>query len=33
MLSAERLVPQTKSSGPKDLDLEFALPMFFILRS
>ena len=30
MLSAERLVPQTQSSGPKDLRLEFALPMFFI---
>ena len=30
MLSAERLVPQTKSSGPKDLGLRFAIPMFFI---
>jgi pimeloyl-ACP methyl ester carboxylesterase len=30
MLSAERLVSQTKSSGPKDLGLRFAIPMFFI---
>lgn len=30
MLSAERLVPQTKSSGPKDLGLEFSIPVFFI---
>jgi len=30
MLSGERLVPQTKSSGPKDLGLEFSIPMFFI---
>jgi pimeloyl-ACP methyl ester carboxylesterase len=30
ILSAERLVPQTKSSGPKELGLEFSLPMFFI---
>ena len=30
MLSAERLVPQTKSSGPKELGLEFSIPMFFI---
>jgi pimeloyl-ACP methyl ester carboxylesterase len=29
-LSAERLVSQTKSSGPKDLGLEFSIPMFFI---
>ena len=29
-LSAERLVPQTKSSGPKELGLEFSIPMFFI---
>jgi pimeloyl-ACP methyl ester carboxylesterase len=30
MLSAEQLVPQTKSSGPKELGLEFTIPMFFI---
>ena len=30
MLSAEQLVPQTKSSGPKELGLEFATPIFFI---
>jgi pimeloyl-ACP methyl ester carboxylesterase len=30
MLSAERLVPQTKSSGPKELGLEFSIPVFFI---
>ena len=30
MLSGERLVPETKSSGPKDLGLEFSIPMFFI---
>jgi pimeloyl-ACP methyl ester carboxylesterase len=30
MLSAEQLVPQTKSSGPKELGLEFSIPMFFI---
>jgi pimeloyl-ACP methyl ester carboxylesterase len=30
VLSAERLVPQTKSSGPKELGLEFSIPMFFI---
>ena len=29
-LSAERLVPQTSSIGPKDLGLEFSIPMFFI---
>jgi len=29
VLSAERLVPQTKSSGPKDLGLKFSVPMFF----
>jgi len=29
-LSAERLVPQTRSSGPKELGLEFRIPMFFI---
>jgi pimeloyl-ACP methyl ester carboxylesterase len=29
-LSAERLVPQTRSSGPKELGLEFSIPMFFI---
>jgi pimeloyl-ACP methyl ester carboxylesterase len=29
ILSAERLVPQTKSMGPKELGLEFAIPMFF----
>src|SRR5215472_381401 len=28
ILSAERLVPQTKSSGPKELGLEFSIPMF-----
>ena len=28
ILSAERLVPQTKSMGPKDLGLEFSIPMF-----
>ena len=27
-LSGERLVPQTKSSGPKELGLEFSIPMF-----
>jgi pimeloyl-ACP methyl ester carboxylesterase len=30
ILSAEQLVPQTKSSGPKELGLEFSIPMFFI---
>ena len=30
VLSAERLVPQTKSSAPKELGLEFSIPMFFI---
>jgi pimeloyl-ACP methyl ester carboxylesterase len=29
-LSGERLVPQTKSLGPKDLGLEFSIPMVFI---
>jgi pimeloyl-ACP methyl ester carboxylesterase len=29
MFSAERLVPQTKASGPKELGLKFAVPMFF----
>ncbi|HEY1937692.1 MAG TPA: alpha/beta hydrolase [Candidatus Angelobacter sp.] len=28
-LSAEQLVPQTKSSGPKELGLKFSVPMFF----
>lgn len=28
ILSADRLVPQTRSMGPKDLGLEFNLPMF-----
>ena len=28
MLSADRLVPQTKSIGPADLGLEFSMPMF-----
>jgi pimeloyl-ACP methyl ester carboxylesterase len=28
VFSAERLVPQTKSLGPKELGLEFAIPMF-----
>jgi pimeloyl-ACP methyl ester carboxylesterase len=30
MLSAERLVPQTNSSGPKELGLEFSIPIFVI---
>jgi pimeloyl-ACP methyl ester carboxylesterase len=30
VLSAERLVPETKSMGPKELGLEFSIPMFFI---
>jgi len=30
MLSGEQLVPQTKSSGPKDFGLEFSIPMFVI---
>lgn len=30
ILSAERLVPQTKSLGPQDLGLEFGVPIFFI---
>jgi pimeloyl-ACP methyl ester carboxylesterase len=29
VLSAERLVPQTSSSGPKDLGLKFSVPIFF----
>ena len=29
MLSGERLVPQTTSLEPKDLGLDFAIPMFF----
>jgi pimeloyl-ACP methyl ester carboxylesterase len=29
VLSAERLVPQTRSSGPKELGLKFSIPMFF----
>jgi pimeloyl-ACP methyl ester carboxylesterase len=29
VLSAERLVPQTKSSGPKELGLKVSIPMFF----
>jgi pimeloyl-ACP methyl ester carboxylesterase len=29
-LSAERLVPQTMSTGPKELGLEFSIPMFVI---
>jgi pimeloyl-ACP methyl ester carboxylesterase len=29
MLSGQRLVPQTKSKGPKELGLEFAIPVFF----
>jgi pimeloyl-ACP methyl ester carboxylesterase len=28
-LSAERLVPQTRSSRPKELGLKFSIPMFF----
>jgi pimeloyl-ACP methyl ester carboxylesterase len=28
-LSAEQLVPQTKSKGPKELGLKFSIPMFF----
>jgi pimeloyl-ACP methyl ester carboxylesterase len=30
MLSGERLVPQTRSKGPKELGLEFGIPVFFI---
>jgi len=30
ILSAEQLVPRTNSSGPKELGLEFSIPMFFI---
>jgi pimeloyl-ACP methyl ester carboxylesterase len=30
MLSAERLIPQTKSMGPKELGLEFAIPVYFL---
>jgi pimeloyl-ACP methyl ester carboxylesterase len=30
MFSGEHLVRQTKSSGPKELGLEFSIPMFFI---
>jgi pimeloyl-ACP methyl ester carboxylesterase len=30
ILSAEQLVRQTKSRGPKELGLEFSIPMFFI---
>jgi pimeloyl-ACP methyl ester carboxylesterase len=30
MLSGEQLVPQTESSGPKELGLEFSIPIFFI---
>ena len=30
MLSGERLIPQTKSSGPSELGLEFSIPMFVI---
>ena len=30
ILSADQLVPQTKSSGPKELGLEFSIPIFFI---
>jgi len=29
VLSADRLVPQTRSSGPKELGLKFSVPMFF----
>jgi pimeloyl-ACP methyl ester carboxylesterase len=29
VLSAESLVPQTRSSGPKELGLKFSIPMFF----
>ena len=29
MLSGERLVPQTKLMGPKELGLEFAIPVYF----
>lgn len=29
VFSAERLVPQTRSSGPKELGLKFSIPMFF----
>jgi pimeloyl-ACP methyl ester carboxylesterase len=30
VLSAGRLVPQTRSRGPKDLGLKFSIPIFFI---
>jgi pimeloyl-ACP methyl ester carboxylesterase len=30
LLSAERLVPQTQSLQPKDLGLQFSIPMFVI---
>ena len=29
VLSAERLVPQTGSSGPRNLGLKFSIPIFF----
>jgi pimeloyl-ACP methyl ester carboxylesterase len=33
ILSADRLVPQTKSSGPKELGLRFSIPMFIFQGS
>jgi len=30
VLSADKLVPQTQNLGPKDLGLEFSIPIFFI---
>jgi pimeloyl-ACP methyl ester carboxylesterase len=30
ILSADRLVPQSKSQGPKELGLEFAIPVYFL---
>jgi pimeloyl-ACP methyl ester carboxylesterase len=32
-LSAEQLVPQTRSSGPKELGLKFSVPVFFFQGS
>jgi hypothetical protein len=29
VFSAEQLVPQTHSSGPKELGLKFSIPIFF----
>jgi pimeloyl-ACP methyl ester carboxylesterase len=33
ILSADRLVPQTTSMGPKELGLDFSIPMFFFQGS